>query len=123
VTFQIRESLERSVFIPQASFHCRGRGTIELTGFANRGRIFRFTQEIRSGTVTRNRGNPMWGKLVLGVVPVPSSFENIVRVLKLRPEDYASARELREWARQNKNHKYVPSDLLAVWGFKAESEV
>jgi hypothetical protein len=73
--------------------------------------------------LARNRGNPTWGKALLGVISVPSSFENIVKVLKLRPEQYASSRELKEWARLNKNHKYVPSDLLAVWGFEAESEV
>ena len=73
--------------------------------------------------MARNRGNPTWGTAILGVISVPSSFENIVRVLKLRPEQYASSRELKEWARLNKKHKYVPSDLLKIWGFEAESEV
>jgi hypothetical protein len=73
--------------------------------------------------LARNRGNPTWGTAILGVISFPSSFENIVKVLKLRPEQYASSRELKEWARLNKKHKYVPSDLLKIWGFEAESEV
>ena len=73
--------------------------------------------------MARRRGNPSWGKPDIVVVSGPSSFEQTVKALKLRPEDFLSSALLKEWARLNKNHKYVPSDLLAAWGFEAESEV
>ena len=28
---------------------------------------------------------------------------------------------LREWARRNKNSKYIPEPLLEAWGFEIES--
>jgi hypothetical protein len=43
---------------------------------------------------------------------IASSFEEEVKALKLRPEDYASSLHLKEWARLNRNHKYVPSELF-----------
>ena len=73
--------------------------------------------------MARKRGNPSWGKAGTAVISGPSSFEQTVKALNLRPEDFLSSPRLKEWARLNKNHKYVPSDLLAAWGFEAESEV
>jgi hypothetical protein len=28
---------------------------------------------------------------------------------------------LRDWVRENKDRRYVPSELLAVWGLRVES--
>jgi len=49
-----------------------------------------------------------------------TSFERIVRALRLTPEEYVHSVPLKEWVRQNKDDKYVPSDLLKAWGFTDE---
>ena len=41
-----------------------------------------------------------------------STFEHIVRRLRLSPEEYATSAKLKEWVRRNKDHKYVPSHLV-----------
>ena len=46
-----------------------------------------------------------------------SSFERVVDSLKLSPEQYQSSPQLREWVLRNKDHKYVPPDLLKAFGF------
>ena len=46
-----------------------------------------------------------------------STFEQIVRHLHLSPSEYASSGELKEFVRSNKDHKYVPLQLLEAWGF------
>jgi hypothetical protein len=51
-----------------------------------------------------------------------SSFERVVDSLKLSPEQYQSSSELREWVLQNKDHKYVPPDLLKAFGFHVNLE-
>jgi hypothetical protein len=55
--------------------------------------------------------------------PAKSSFEQVVQSLRLIPEQYAASAELRAWVRRNKTFKYVPPDLLLVFGFKAGAEV
>jgi hypothetical protein len=66
------------------------------------------------------RGNPNPAK------PVPhfseSSFDRVVDSLKLSPEQYLSSTELREWVLRNKDHKYVPPDLLKAFGFQVNLE-
>ena len=49
-----------------------------------------------------------------------STFEHIVRRLHLSPSEYATSAKLKEWARKNKDHKYVPSQLLELWGFEVD---
>ena len=73
----------------------------------------------------KKRGNPNWGKLDLhSTLPVqPSSFEEVVRKLRLSPEQYAGSVQLKDWVRKNKDQKYVPLDLLEAWNFDAASEV
>jgi hypothetical protein len=73
--------------------------------------------------VPRKPGNPTWGRQGPPPSPVASSFEEEVKALKLRPEEYAASLSLKEWARRNKDHKYVPSELLEAWGFEPASEV
>lgn len=46
-----------------------------------------------------------------------TSFEKVVKALQLSPHEYEQSSLLREWVRQNKDEKYVPSELLKAWGF------
>ncbi|WP_158790363.1 hypothetical protein [Granulicella sp. L60] len=75
--------------------------------------------------MAKRRGNPNWGKADQQgpVVIVPSSFEQIVEEFGLTPAQYISSARLREWARLNKNSKYVPEMLLEEWGFGVDSAV
>ncbi len=68
------------------------------------------------------RGNPNWGKPVAfgPVVPAVSSFEEAVTELKLQPDQYVHSKRLREWARRNKNSRFVPECLLQAWGFDTD---
>lgn len=52
-----------------------------------------------------------------------SSFEQLVEKLRLAPEQYAASPELKAWVRRNKRYKYVPPDVLAIFGFEAGAEV
>ena len=49
-----------------------------------------------------------------------SEFERVVEALRLSPQEYLTSSALREWARQNKDYKYVPCELLKAWGFLEE---
>jgi hypothetical protein len=73
----------------------------------------------------KKRGNPSWGKPDFHpTTPIqPNSFEQVVRGLRLSPDQYAGSAQLKEWVRKNKDQKYVPSDLLEAWDFDAASEV
>ncbi len=51
-----------------------------------------------------------------------SSFEEVVKKLCLSPAQYADSDELRSWVKHNKSFKYVPSDVLMVFGFKVGAE-
>ena len=74
-------------------------------------------------TMAKRRGNPNWGKPepIGPVVPTVTSFEQIVKEFKLPPDQYIRSTRLREWARRNKNSKYIPEALLEAWGFEIES--
>jgi hypothetical protein len=52
-----------------------------------------------------------------------SSFEKVVRALCLAPEESSASPELRAWVRRNKRCKYVPAELLAIFGFKVGAEI
>ncbi len=70
----------------------------------------------------KRRGNPNWGKPDWGpVVPVVTEFEKTVEEYKLTPDQYLQSSQLREWARRNKNSKYIPEPLLEAWGFEIEA--
>ena len=68
------------------------------------------------------KGNPNWGKPVPSgpVLPMATSFEEAVKKLKLRPDQYVHSTRLREWARQNRNSKFIPESLLQAWGFETD---
>ena len=63
--------------------------------------------------MAKRRGNPNWGKPepIGPVVPTVTSFEQIVKEFKLSPDQYIRSTRLREWARRNKNSKYIPEAL------------
>ena len=73
----------------------------------------------------RRRGNENFTRPEAIGPPVvtATSFEQIVEGLKISPEEYESSVELREWVRQNKDRKYVPTNLLETFGFHVDSEV
>lgn len=73
--------------------------------------------------MAKRRGNPNWGKPepIGPVVPTVTSFEMVVKEFKLTPDQYIRSTRLREWARRNKNSKYIPEALLEAWGFEIES--
>jgi hypothetical protein len=49
-------------------------------------------------------------------------IEEAVRAVKVLPQEYARSVALKEWVRKNKDHKYVPLDLLNIWGFEVRVE-
>ena len=53
----------------------------------------------------------------------PTSFDQMVQKLGLSPRQYATSAELKEWARKNKDEKYVPSKLLDLWGFDVKVDI
>jgi hypothetical protein len=73
--------------------------------------------------MAKRRGNPNWGKPepIGPVVPTITSFELVVKEYKLTPDQYIRSTRLREWARRNKNSKYIHEALLEAWGFEIES--
>jgi hypothetical protein len=76
-----------------------------------------------AANMAKRRGNPNWGKPepIGPVVPTVTSFEQVVKEFKLTPDQYIRSTRLREWARRNKNSKYIPEALLEAWGFEIES--
>ena len=68
------------------------------------------------------RGNSNCGKPVpFGpVVPTVTSFEDAVKELELQPDQYLHSTRLREWARRNKNSKFIPESLLQAWGLETD---
>ena len=69
-------------------------------------------------------GNPRWGRpMILSSSPaVASVFDETVRALGLMPWQYADSVPLKDWVKKNKNQKYVPPELLALWGFEVKAE-
>jgi hypothetical protein len=68
----------------------------------------------------RSKGNPNWGKTYIDIPITPTSFEEIVRQLKLSENEYQNSIPLKEWAQKHKDSKYVPQDLLEAWGIVAK---
>ena len=68
----------------------------------------------------RKRGNPYWGCPLPLAPAIATEFELRVKHLHLKPEMYASSRELREWCRQNRNRIYVPEWLLEEWSLTVD---
>jgi hypothetical protein len=51
------------------------------------------------------------------VIPSVSSFDQIVETLNLSPHQYEGSPALKEWVRRNKDQKYVPTEVLNIFGF------
>ena len=83
----------------------------------------KFISERTLLVMAKRRGNPNWGKPepIGPIVPTVTEFEQVVREYKLTPDQYLRSTRLREWARRNKNSKYIPEPLLEAWGFEIES--
>jgi hypothetical protein len=73
--------------------------------------------------MSKPRGNPNWCQPLLSSdsTPVVSAFELQAKKLGLRPHQYVNSEPLREWARRNKDQRFVPSELLLAWGFNSSS--
>src|SRR5665213_2668928 len=71
--------------------------------------------------MAKRRGNPNWGKPepIGPVVPTVTSFEQVVKEFKLTPDQYIRSTRLREWARRNKNSKYIAEVAEAVAEIRA----
>jgi hypothetical protein len=68
----------------------------------------------------RIKGKSNWDNPI-GAIPItPTSFEEMVRRLKLSEKEYRSSIPLREWAQKHKDSKYVPQNLLDAWGIEAK---
>jgi hypothetical protein len=75
--------------------------------------------------MAKRHGNPNWGKPdMTPLIPatVSSSFDEVVRRLGLTPDQYASSRALRDWARHNRTRKYIPEALLDGWDLENDTE-
>jgi hypothetical protein len=75
-------------------------------------------------SMTMRRGNSNWGKPdTAGPVEAsPTSFEQIVEQFGLTPDQYVKSARLHEWARTNKNSKFIPESLLKAWGLEGDSD-
>lgn len=51
-----------------------------------------------------------------------TTFEHVVQHLHLSPKEYTSSAELKEWVRKHKDEKYVPPQLLDLWGFEVNMD-
>jgi len=70
-------------------------------------------------TKTKSGWNQLGG--AIAVPSGPSSFEEKVRTLGLKPAEYLSSTELRKWVTEKMNSRYVPSDLLKAWGLSVDA--
>ncbi len=75
--------------------------------------------------MAKRRGNPNWGKPTPAgpSAATPSAFESFALALGLSPENFEGSSALKKWAAENKNHKYVPVELLEAWGLVADVDV
>jgi hypothetical protein len=74
--------------------------------------------------VSKRHGNRNWGKpqpAIAARTPI-TSFEEIVRKLRLRPPHYLRSQELKDWVPKNMHRKYVTLDLLDAWDLEADGE-
>ena len=76
--------------------------------------------------MARRRGNPNWGKAIVGDLPiVPSKFELLVKELGIAdtPEKWAGSGKLRDWAAKNRHFRFVPERLLAEWKLVVDADL
>jgi hypothetical protein len=73
---------------------------------------------MRRRQVNRNFTKPGSRPIVFSA----NSFEQMIKTLNISPDEYRSSPELKEWVRQNKDHRYVPPELLEAFGFQVDAE-
>jgi hypothetical protein len=71
--------------------------------------------------MAKARGNPNWCRPepLTPSTPSVSEFEHQTKKLGLSPDQFETSESLKEWARKNKDQKFVPPDLLRLWGFSS----
>jgi len=75
-------------------------------------------------SMAKKRGNPNWGKPDIQAPSVaPTSFEEVVKNLRLSPAEYEDSLALKEWVQKNKDQKYIPDDLLRLWGLEVKGDL
>jgi hypothetical protein len=79
---------------------------------------------IQRNSVAKKRGNPNWGKPDVNIIPYTgaSSFEEVVKRLRLSPGEYEDSVQLKAWVQKNKDQKYVPLNLLQAWGVQVKGD-
>jgi hypothetical protein len=72
----------------------------------------------QASRMAKRRGNPNWGKPYpeMGVAAEPTAFEQLAKEHCIPEEAWIRSRILRDFARKNARHKYVPEALLEAWG-------
>ena len=97
---------------------------LPLGGWLVAFRLGAILETLGASRVTKKRGNPNWGKADIPTTPYTgvTSFEEVVKKLRLNPTEYERSAELREWVRRNKDQKYVPVDLLKAWDLTVKEE-
>jgi hypothetical protein len=70
--------------------------------------------------MTRQRGNPNWGRPMRPAPALATEFEMQVRQLQLTPETYVFSDRLRNWCERNRNRFYIPEWLLDAWDIRVD---
>jgi hypothetical protein len=73
----------------------------------------------------KRKGPPQFAnpRLIRAPQACASCFDQQVAALRLSPEQYAGSRELRNWVSRNRRHRYIPSEVLATFGFEVVPEI
>ncbi len=51
-----------------------------------------------------------------------TEFEKMVKRLRLSVPETGRSAALKDWVRQNRGHRYVPTELLKAWGFREPTD-
>ncbi len=74
--------------------------------------------------MNRKRTESTWGKPgPFWQAAQPTSFDETVERLGLRPSEFETSAALKEWVGKNRNSRYVPTELLKAWGFRVDVEI
>jgi hypothetical protein len=77
--------------------------------------------------MAKRRGNPNWGKPSLVAYTFEkTAFEALLIEQGLtedQPNSIIFNTKIKEWARKNCNHKYIPEIYLDAWGFCVDTKL
>jgi hypothetical protein len=78
----------------------------------------------RATHMTNNEKSANWASgRVAGISQAePTGFDAQVQRLGLNAGNWDASKELREWCERNKNHCYIPEELLAKWGIAVNGD-